>query len=210
MLKPNTLQLLVLLLMSCLEKKFWVLFIFSCKTRRILGLFLYTPATCHSFISWTYRMAASLRKRNLNEEYHWRVNVKLSNTKSNKRERKISSDNTEAQVTTPTPSLTACHSKGWTEEKILQLVTWFAAGRFSSSSGEVSSLAQKALPCVERGDTLSLALPSTCKVTLDASLPVSLPAWSSLPWGMEGKKDIFVFMWSVMEYIHCFFFFFFS
>lgn len=48
-----------------------VLFILlSRKTSRTLG-FLYTPATCHSFTAWTYRMSASLRKGNLNEKmYH--------------------------------------------------------------------------------------------------------------------------------------------
>lgn len=87
--------------MPCLEKKSWVLFIFSCKTSRILGLFLYTPTSCHSFIAWTYRMAASLRKRNLNKGYRWSVNVKLSNTKSNKKERKIGSGNTEGNRKPP-------------------------------------------------------------------------------------------------------------
>ena len=42
----------------------------SHKASRTLG-FLYALATCHGFIAWTYRMAASLTKGNLSEKrYH--------------------------------------------------------------------------------------------------------------------------------------------
>lgn len=90
----------------------------------------------------------------------------------------------------------------------LQLVTQLTAGRRSSSSGEVSSLAWKALACVQGDYTLSLALPSTRKVIPDASLPVSLPAAEQPPTRNGGEKRR-ICLYVISHRIDLLFFFFF-
>lgn len=193
--------------MPCLEKKFWVLFVFLCKTSRILGLFLYTPASCHSFLAWTYRMAASLRKRNLNKEYHWRVNVKLSNTKSNKKESKIGSANTEAQVTTSIPSPTACHGKGWTKEQICNWWHGSLLGDAPAAQEKCPAWHGKPSPVFKEITLCPWPCPALARWFRMHHCLSLCQQQSSLSWGMGGKKDVFVYMWSVTEQI-CFFFFF--